>query len=29
MFKVPETSMQELQELKLFSHKEQFLHYGF
>ena len=29
MFKVLEPSMQELQELKLFSHEEIFLHYGF
>ena len=29
MFKVLEPSMQELQELKLFSHEEQFLHCGF
>ena len=29
MFKVLESSMQELQELKLFSHEDQFLHCGF
>ena len=28
MFKVLEPSMQELQEFKLFSHEDQFLHYG-
>ena len=28
MVKVLEPSMQKLQELKLFSHEEQFLHYG-
>ena len=29
MFKKLESSMQELQELKLLSHENQFLHYGF
>ena len=29
MFKVLEPSMQELDELNLFSHEDQFLHYGF
>ena len=29
MFKVLDLPMQELQELKLFFHEKQFLHYGF
>ena len=29
MFKVLDPSMEELQELKLLSHKDQVLHYGF